>query len=354
MVADASDVDTSTSYTTSSSSEEEDGGRHKEKKHGNRNFNGLSCVATGYCTMAHNADAKKDDSDSDSECEVDDNSISLRREITRLEELVDNRDDVLRKTNKEMREFRSLLGESKEKVIELESFLGESRANVAELELLLAEARAEVAVLKAAPVVSDEVECVACDANLAELVELKEKYMVRVEEADVLRTQLEEFTSRPSLLGACTSCPSLHAKLNDALDRATSLETALKSPIANTCSGCDVIALKNVELEHYVNHLQDENDNLRKCLGWLSAHEPQLGMLIAQFRHADGQGLGSDKVGESSCEKRDESAECVPEPAKKAPTKNTWQPKPNHLCSKLDTTPDPPKFPQRQRTSRGE
>ena len=70
MVADASDVDTSSSYTTSSSSEEEDGGRYKEKRHMNRNFNGLSCIATNnnYCTMAHCFDDKnkKDDSDCDS------------------------------------------------------------------------------------------------------------------------------------------------------------------------------------------------------------------------------------------------------------------------------------------------
>src|SRR5919108_3071861 len=106
----------------------------------NRNFNGLSCMATNnnYCTMAHCSDDKnkKDDSDSDSEREVNNDPISLRKEITRLEELVDNRDDVLRKTNKEKREFRSLLGESKEKVIELESMLCESRDRAAELELL--------------------------------------------------------------------------------------------------------------------------------------------------------------------------------------------------------------------------
>lgn len=203
--------------------------------------------------------------------------------------------------------------------------------------------------LKDAPVVSDEIECVACDANLAELVELNEKYMVRIEEVDLLSAQLKELRSRSALLGACTSCPVLHAKLNDALARAKSPETALKSPIANTCSSCDVVALKNDELEHYVNRLQDENDNLRKCLGWVSAHEPQLGMMIAKFKRADGHGLGSEEIGECSGEKRDEEAGAessdIPEPIKKPPTKNTWQPKPNHLLSKLDTTPDPPKFP---------
>lgn len=73
MVADASDVDTRTTYTTSSSSnEDEDCGHSKEKKHLNRNFNGLSCTAlSNVCTMAHSFDHKRNDhSDSDSEDEV--------------------------------------------------------------------------------------------------------------------------------------------------------------------------------------------------------------------------------------------------------------------------------------------
>ena len=90
-------------------------------------------------------------------------------------------------------------------------------------------------------------------------------------------------------------------------------------------------------------------------------------MMIVEFRRADGHALGADKVGECSGERERESQanpttenpkpcendgrdgddiECreIPEPPKSAP-KNTWQPKPNHLLSKLDTTPDPPNFP---------
>jgi hypothetical protein len=29
-----------------------------------------------------------------------------------------------------------------------------------------------------------------------------------------------------------------------------------------------------MELAHYVDRLQDENDELRKLMGWLSGHEP--------------------------------------------------------------------------------
>jgi hypothetical protein len=39
---------------------------------------------------------------------------------------------------------------------------------------------------------------------------LMEKYAPKVEELDVIRIDLDEMKSRPSLLGACTSCPVLH------------------------------------------------------------------------------------------------------------------------------------------------
>jgi hypothetical protein len=47
---------------------------------------------------------------SDSEEEVNNSPSFLIAENARLNDLLDNRDDVLRKTNKEKREYRSLLG----------------------------------------------------------------------------------------------------------------------------------------------------------------------------------------------------------------------------------------------------
>jgi hypothetical protein len=52
---------------------------------------------------------------------------------------------VLRKTYKEKREYRSLLGEAKEKVVKLES--------------LLVDARAQIDSLNSTPVVTNEPEC---------------------------------------------------------------------------------------------------------------------------------------------------------------------------------------------------
>jgi hypothetical protein len=115
MVVGASDIDSSSCYSSSSSADEEEN-RHKGKRSG-KNINGLCFAAQGFCGMAHSSTSKKsnkDDSGSDSEEEVKNDSSFLIAENARLNDLLDNRDDVLRKTNKEKMEYRSLLAEAKE------------------------------------------------------------------------------------------------------------------------------------------------------------------------------------------------------------------------------------------------
>jgi hypothetical protein len=117
----------------------------------------------------------------------------------------------------------------------------------------------------------------------------------------------------------------------------SSLEAKLKEPIPTSFSTYEMHALKNLKLEHYVDRLQDENDELRKLMGWLSGHEPQLRIMIETFKRQDGDGLGANKVGEGS-------GDNIPEPPK-THHKNDFPPKPNHLRNRLDTTPAPPVFP---------
>jgi hypothetical protein len=100
----------------------------------------------------------------------------------------------------------------------------------------------------------------------------------------VLRVEVVELKSRSALLGACTSCPVLHEKIDEMHAYNVSLEDKLKEPIPTSCSTCELHALKNLELAHYVDHLQDENDELRKLIGWLSGHEPQLRIMIKTFK----------------------------------------------------------------------
>jgi hypothetical protein len=135
----------------------------------------------------------------------------------------------------------------------------------------------------------------------------------------------------------------LHENLDVSLVYARSLEAQLKAPIPTSCFTCEINAVKNMELAHYVDRLQDENDELRKMMGWLSGHEPQLRMMIEAYKRYDGQALGSDKVGEGSGENEGKISD-IPKPPKTY-HKNAYAPKPNPLRNRLDTTPAPPVFP---------
>jgi hypothetical protein len=111
--------------------------------------------------MAHSSASKKsnnDDSNSDFEDEDNNDPSFLVAENARLNDLLDNHDDVLRNTNKEKREYRSLLGEAKEEVVELES--------------LLVDARAQIDSLTSALVVTGEPKCTDCSAFLGNLTVL--------------------------------------------------------------------------------------------------------------------------------------------------------------------------------------
>jgi hypothetical protein len=213
--------------------------------------------------MALSSSSKKStqsDSDSDSDDEVRDELPFLRQENERLDLLLDNRDDMLREAKKMRKELRASLEDA--------------MTRVAELETQNLDAKLEIDSLKGSPVVSDEVECADCPIFLADLALFKENHASKCEELDVLRVEVVELKSRPTLLGACTSCPVLHGKIDEMHAYTVSLEAKLKEPIPTSFSTCEMHALKNLELAHYVDRLQDGNDELRKLMGWLSGHEP--------------------------------------------------------------------------------
>jgi hypothetical protein len=323
----ASDVDSSSAYSTSSSSISEDEGDRRKGRKSSRNLSGLSCLTRdGFFTMALSSGSKKrtqSNSGSDSDDEVHDELPFLRQENKRLGLLLDNRDDMLREAMK-MRK-------------ELKASLEYARTRVAELETQNLDAKLEIDSLKASPVVSDEVECADCPIFLANLALFKEKHASKCEELDVLRVEVAELKSRSALLGACTSCPVLNGKIDEMHAYTVSLEAKMKEPIPSSCSTCDLHALKNLELVHYVDRLEDEKGELRKLMGWLSGHEPELRIMIETYKRQDGEGHGENKVGEGS-------GENILEPPKTY-HKNDFHPKPNHLRNRLDTTPAPPVFP---------
>jgi hypothetical protein len=230
-----------------------------------------------------------------------------------------------------------MLREAKKMRKELRASLEDARTRVAELETQNLDVKLEIDSLKPSLVVSDEVECADCPIFLADLAMFKEKHASRCEELDVLRVEVVEIKSRPALLGACTSCPVLHEKIDEMHAYTISLEAKLKEHVPTSCSTCELHALKNMELAHYVDRLQDENDELRKLMGWFSGHEPQLRIMIETYKCQDGEGIGANKVGEGS-------GENIPEPPK-THHKNAFVPKPDHLRNRLDTNLAPPVFP---------
>jgi DNA repair exonuclease SbcCD ATPase subunit len=200
----ASDVDSSFAYSTSSSSSEDEGDHQKNRK-SSKNLSELSCFAgDGFCTMALSFGSKKStqsDSDSDSDDEVRNELPFLRKENERLGLLLDNREDMLREAKKMRKDLRASLEDA--------------RTRVAEIETQNLDAKLEINSLKASPVVSDDAECVDCSIFLADLALFKEKHASKCEELDVLRVEVAELKSRSALLGACTSCPVLHAKIDE-------------------------------------------------------------------------------------------------------------------------------------------
>jgi hypothetical protein len=110
---------------------------------------------------------------------------------------------------------------------ELRASLDDASTRVAKLETQNLDAKLEIDSLKASPVVSDEAECVDCPIFLADLALFKKKHAFKCEELDVLRVEVVELKSRPTLLGACTSCPVLHEKIDEMHAYIISLEAKL-------------------------------------------------------------------------------------------------------------------------------
>jgi hypothetical protein len=130
-----------------------------------------------------------------------------------------------------------MLREAKKLRKELRSLLEDARTRVVKLETQVLDSKLEFDSLKAIHVVSDEIDCADCFVFLADWTDHREKHGSKCGELDVLRVELAELQSRPTLLGACTSCPSLHEKIVDLRSRIVSLEADLKVPIPS-CSTC--------------------------------------------------------------------------------------------------------------------
>ena len=91
--------------------------------------------------------------------------------------------------------------------------------------------------------------------------------------------------SRPILLGACIVCPMLRLELEEKNITIRSLEkdVAPRPPTVDCLIFPGLIGdMDDLTVEK--TNLENENTNLRAILGWVSCHEPQLGMVIKQYQ----------------------------------------------------------------------
>jgi hypothetical protein len=129
---------------------------------------------------------------------------------------------------------------------DLRAQLESASEKVGELESKLLELKLENDSLKLTPTISDDVECPECDAWLNEIKLLNEKNASTLAKLDALRTEYDELKARPTLLGPCKSCPTMHANLVDARSTISTLEASLKSLVVNACTSCDEVTLDNL------------------------------------------------------------------------------------------------------------
>src|SRR6185312_13731569 len=170
----------------------------------------------------------------------------------------------------------------------------------------------------------------------------------------------------PVLLGACKLCPTLRLELDEknALIKSLGKTKVKESSPPNDCLVCPGLISDLDHLAVEKANLENENTYLRAILSWVSASEPQLGMMIKQFKRGDGFGVGytytkSDfnmlygKIGKAAGVQSalnttststqpslvDPVDSVLKEPQKAPPQKQVWVPKPNELRNPLDTLP---------------
>lgn len=229
----------------------------------------------------------------------------------------------------------------------------------------------ELELVKSSVVVTDELDCDECAVHMGNLATLQSKYARSLEE-------LAKVKARPVLLGACKSCSCLQTELAEKNAKIALLEKANSvSTVDGKCALCEALEIELGNCRHAKKHVEKENTYLRTILSWVSCNEPQLGMMVSQFRRrTDGSGLGFalcgkdgnafGKVGEASGMTPSEKNPIplkltkftppkqpqpivgdgvIIEPPKAPPVKKVWAPKPNHLRNSLDTLPNAPKEP---------
>jgi hypothetical protein len=125
--------------------------------------------------------------------------------------------------------------------------------------------------------VSDEVECDECTVYMTNFSELQSKYAILLDENDELK-------ARSSLLGACKSCSGLQSKLAEKNAKILTLEKASSDSTVIECARCESLMLELESCRRDKMRSEKDNTYLRSILNWVSCSEPQLGIMMSQFR----------------------------------------------------------------------
>jgi hypothetical protein len=131
------------------------------------------------------------------------------------------------------------------------------------------------------------IDCKECSIFKSDLVALQSKFAAVV-------CELEELKSRPVLLGACKVCPPLRLELEEknALVKSLGKSKVEECSPPIDCLVCPGLIADMNDLSVEKANLENENTYLRAILSWVSCREPQLGMMIKQFKRGDGFGVG--------------------------------------------------------------
>jgi len=182
-----------------------------------------------------------------------------------------------------MNDLAALRAKHDENIVNLDV----AKTSLSDVSHELAKAKYELELVKDAPIVSDVLECDECPIFKSDLAALQSKFATVV-------CELEEMKSRPVLLDACKLCPTLRSKLDEknALIKSLGKTKVVESSSPIDCHVCPglISDLDNLVVEKA--NLKNENTYLRVILSWVSASEPQLGMMIKQFKRGDGFGVG--------------------------------------------------------------
>jgi hypothetical protein len=125
--------------------------------------------------------------------------------------------------------------------------------------------------------VSDEVKCDECGVHMTNFSELQSKYVVLLDENDELK-------ARSSLLGACKSYSGLQSELTEKNAKILALEKASSDSMVIECACCESLVLELESCRRDKMRSKEDNTYLWSILNWVSCSEPQLGMMMSQFR----------------------------------------------------------------------